>query len=985
MRKLRSKRILALLLAGFLILDEPAVGNVFAQDTDFEDGSEKEGSEAEGGLTLHYTKKIVVNYGDTAVFAVEAESTVGNVSYQWSYMNTEGDYIEIEGATGSTYSVKADENLAERYRCMVSNGSVNRFAFINAELHTLTLDYQNEVTIECGNTALLEVRAENMLEGELVYQWYYLDESSDYVIIEGAVDCTYSVKGDEHTYEEYMCRVTNGRESKDASICVCVDSGLAVDYESDVTVKAGETGVLEVKAVSPYGRSITYQWFYWDEEADDYVMIEGAVESTYSVKADENMSEEYWCMVKDGIQCNNAYFYPVIDLGFTLEYESVLSRVYGETAEMRVDVKNAWGDAPVCQWYYYDRKTGEWSVIEGAADSTYSVRADENAAKTYKCTVSNGLGSKEALIALRIDSGLTADYEKETAVSYGEAAVLEVKAKSPAGLNLTYQWCEIDSDTGGFAEIQGATESTYTIPAENAVSGLYNCIVSDGINEIEAKINLVIETFTLEYNGNLTVEYGKTAVMEVKAESVCGKKLTYRWERYIEDEDGGYFEYIDGATKSSYSVRADENMAKEYRCRIADADEVGVRIVSFYPTIDAGFTISYEGELTVITGETAVMKVSVESTSGNAPVYQWYYCDQETGKYVAIEGAAEEAYSVKAAADGPLKYRCTVSNGLGSKNADFSLSVVPKAKIDINKACTAALSFTSAEYTGAEIKPAVTVSCGTQVLKAGTDYMVSYTDNIKVGTAKVIITGTRDYTGTIEKTFTIAAKQEEAKPNPVTKQSIGKAVVTLAKTSCAYNGKPQKPFVKSVKLGSRVLKNGTDYSVSYKNNKNIGKATVTITGKGSYTGTAVKTFTISAKKGATFTVGSYKYKITGSSAVSFAGLKNSKTTKVTIPKTVKIGGKSFQVTSIADKALKNMKVTSVKIGENVTVIGKEAFQNCKKLGTITIQSVKLKKVGKNAFKGIKTTAKIKVPSKKLTAYKKLLKGKGQGKKVQIKK
>lgn len=43
----------------------------------------------------------------------------------------------------------------------------------------------------------------------------------------------------------------------------------------------------------------------------------------------------------------------------------------------------------------------------------------------------------------------------------------------------------------------------------------------------------------------------------------------------------------------------------------------------------------------------------------------------------------------------------------------------------------------------------------------------------------------------------------------------------------------------------------------------------------------------------------------------------------------------------------------------------------------------VKSVGKNALKGIKLTAKIKVPAKKLTAYKKLLKGKGQGKKVKI--
>ncbi len=137
----------------------------------------------------------------------------------------------------------------------------------------------------------------------------------------------------------------------------------------------------------------------------------------------------------------------------------------------------------------------------------------------------------------------------------------------------------------------------------------------------------------------------------------------------------------------------------------------------------------------------------------------------------------------------------------------------------------------------------------------------------------------------------------------------------------------------------------------------------------------------SSQKGNLHTVGAYKYKIINASTVAFAGIKDAKTTKITIPKTVKISGRSFKVTSIMDKALSGKnKVTSVTIGTNVTTIGKEAFKNCKKLGTITINSTKLKTVGKNAFKGIKSNAKIKVPNKKLKLYKKLLKGKGQGKK-----
>lgn len=63
----------------------------------------------------------------------------------------------------------------------------------------------------------------------------------------------------------------------------------------------------------------------------------------------------------------------------------------------------------------------------------------------------------------------------------------------------------------------------------------------------------------------------------------------------------------------------------------------------------------------------------------------------------------------------------------------------------------------------------------------------------------------------------------------------------------AYSGKAIKPTV-TVKDGDKKLVNGTDYTVTYKNNTNIGTATVTIIGKGDYTGTKTLTFKIVPKK-----------------------------------------------------------------------------------------------------------------------------------------
>ena len=160
------------------------------------------------------------------------------------------------------------------------------------------------------------------------------------------------------------------------------------------------------------------------------------------------------------------------------------------------------------------------------------------------------------------------------------------------------------------------------------------------------------------------------------------------------------------------------------------------------------------------------------------------------------------------------------------------------------------------------------------------------------------------------------------------------------------------------------------------------------------------------KKGTKVTIKGYKYTVKNSSEVTFTGVKNKKASKISIPATVKIKNKKYKVTAMSEKSLKGVQAKTIIVGNNVQTIGNSAMENCKqltkvtlgknvkkigknvfksdkKLKNITIKSTKLKSVGKNAFKGINSKAKITVPKKKYTSYKKLMKGKGQGKKVKI--
>ncbi len=73
--------------------------------------------------------------------------------------------------------------------------------------------------------------------------------------------------------------------------------------------------------------------------------------------------------------------------------------------------------------------------------------------------------------------------------------------------------------------------------------------------------------------------------------------------------------------------------------------------------------------------------------------------------------------------------------------------------------------------------------------------------------------------------------------------NISKASVTLAQSSCTYDGTAQTPPV-TIVIDGKTLVLGTDYTVSYSNNTEAGTATITITGIGDYTGSMTSSFTI---------------------------------------------------------------------------------------------------------------------------------------------
>lgn len=171
-----------------------------------------------------------------------------------------------------------------------------------------------------------------------------------------------------------------------------------------------------------------------------------------------------------------------------------------------------------------------------------------------------------------------------------------------------------------------------------------------------------------------------------------------------------------------------------------------------------------------------------------------------------------------------------IIKGKGSYSGTVKRSFTIKPAI-IYKQCTF-YKIASQYYTGSQIKPVPKIKNGTTTLKNGTDFTLTYQNNVNKGTAKVYIKGKGNYSGSCSLTFSITAR-------PV-------STLKITVPSATYNGKAQKPAV-TVKYNNYKFKNGTDYTLSYKNNTKIGAATVTVKGKGKLSGTKSVTFKINAK------------------------------------------------------------------------------------------------------------------------------------------
>ena len=222
--------------------------------------------------------------------------------------------------------------------------------------------------------------------------------------------------------------------------------------------------------------------------------------------------------------------------------------------------------------------------------------------------------------------------------------------------------------------------------------------------------------------------------------------------------------------------------------------------------------------------------VTATKTAPDGGTWSWSSSDSDILEIVSGGNTATPTVRVKKAGAAGAILTASYSNDTYYGIANVTIIVNPK-KITADMIS----DVPAQEYNGKDIDPVFTVRDGMATLTRGIDFNYSYSDNTNAGTATLTITGKGNYTGTVDKTFTILPR------------SISGAGIELDVGSFEYTGSEHMVNITAVKLPDGTVLVAGDYDT--KNNSN--KATdandsiiLTIEGKGNYTGMATKVWKI---------------------------------------------------------------------------------------------------------------------------------------------
>ena len=486
-----------------------------------------------------------------------------------------------------------------------------------------------------------------------------------------------------------------------------------------------------------------------------------------------------------------------------------------------------------------------------AATVTAKVLLKDKYAKNYKFDKDNTNIQSATLKVLPIVVEGTGEYAHSVEVCYTTSSVdipLSAFGLPDEVLNDTNNkyWMRTDAVVAGDVDVISGTPTSFVEATRTLTLNLASLTKDDAGKTASVTLGLKVNNYETTNTGVEEIAGGE--------EKLFILKLTVK---IIEKEDAGLevfgipktMVYGDtvraGSPDGYYYTVKKEGKNATFSAMISDTavvafdDDEGLAAKGVGT---ATITCTYESDTTFAT-KTFTINVTPKGLTANVSHDPIIYGDAAptTGYSVEFEGLvnndeiAEDAYTVdteytKGCKVDNYKFTCVLDT---DKIKNYTIGNVT-GELVVNPKSIAAPSVTINDptdktYTGSPCVQGVSVKDSEAKLTVD-DISVTYENNINVGTATIIYTGKNNYTGEIRKNFKI------------TEASITDDMIANI-PSVTYNTRAHTPDV-TVTFEGSTLEAGKDYGVAYTNNINAGTATVTVTGKGNFTGTASKDFAI---------------------------------------------------------------------------------------------------------------------------------------------
>ena len=622
---------------------------------------------------------------------------------------------------------------------LTQKNSQNKLTSITSSLNGSfdVVNHSQNVTVKQGEATTLVVNTTGETSN-LIYNWY-VDKGNGkgYSIVQGGAKNTYLLDEgqtrnvSEITHWTYKCEIKD-RFTIDTLVVEDIHVTIQPTSETFITIydqpqanvklESGTTTTLSTRAVSSDRKSVVYQWFVDNGDNNGFQAISGATQSSYTIPASETTVSQqtvkkYLCRYasfanpkkflnesevsivtitpKTGVDSSN----PTLNSTVKIIAQSTLNPTVNTNGATSLSVSTQYSGSDYLVYDWYVKKpNADFVLVQGGSFNSLLISNDDikdiktNTTWEIYCNVyprkdaSQAVHSKKFSLTInpvKEDLTITDLKISNSFIKPGETSTLSVSAKSNFGTSgLKYQWLVDKTNSGKFTTIPGATQSTYTVPANetkdaNGQEWVYCVQVTGSQGEyILQSANLTlsisnnsgtisapeVEAKKVNISGqstNVTVETNNSTRLFVNAESTDKTQdLIYDW--YVSKDNQKTWEKVQGGTSNTYEIG-------NVQIRDITKETTWNFYVNVYPRKDAAsavhsklitLTIKPQSEIITIaslkstknelTAGVDTAELSVTVTSSNKVKYQWMV-SKDGFHWTNIEGATNPVLTIKTA------------------------------------------------------------------------------------------------------------------------------------------------------------------------------------------------------------------------------------------------------------------------------------------------------------------------------------------------